>query len=314
MIPFVPIAAALGSALNFFSQQKNMNTQAKVSRENTDKTIAANRATADTAYQRDLAQWNRSNAYNSPMEQMKRLKEAGLNPMMAYGSGSVAGNTSGQSPTMGQPQADYQYAPQQMASPDILGPMQAVQQYQLTKAQTANVETQTSATQQKINNDIVQNTLLQIDKQLKEENLKTEKTKNLYLEKEKLLDMLIKNTENAARSQAIDQQGQLFPYQLDFQKGSLETQKNQNKKLLSDIKLQGFQGLKTIQETKNVEQTTKNLTAQESLLKLQKELSDQDLLEKKYNNWLREKGYDPGSNPMQFGTKIFATFLKSLVN
>lgn len=32
--------------------------------------------------------WNAQNAYNTPAAQMKRLKEAGLNPMLVYGSGS----------------------------------------------------------------------------------------------------------------------------------------------------------------------------------------------------------------------------------
>ena len=33
--------------------------------------------------------WNRQNAYNTPLQQMKRLKEAGLNPALMYGQGNV---------------------------------------------------------------------------------------------------------------------------------------------------------------------------------------------------------------------------------
>ena len=42
----------------------------------------------------DQAQWERQNRYNHPIEQMKRLKDAGLNPNMIYGSspGSAVGN------------------------------------------------------------------------------------------------------------------------------------------------------------------------------------------------------------------------------
>lgn len=36
----------------------------------------------------DLANWNMSNEYNSPTSQMKRLKDAGLNPYMVYGNPS----------------------------------------------------------------------------------------------------------------------------------------------------------------------------------------------------------------------------------
>lgn len=37
--------------------------------------------------------WDMQNAYNSPAEQMNRLKDAGLNPNLVYGSGAVANNS-----------------------------------------------------------------------------------------------------------------------------------------------------------------------------------------------------------------------------
>lgn len=45
-------------------------------------------------WERNLDMWNRQNVYNSPVEQMRRLKEAGLNPNLMYGQGNV-GNASG---------------------------------------------------------------------------------------------------------------------------------------------------------------------------------------------------------------------------
>jgi hypothetical protein len=41
--------------------------------------------------QRDFSEsmWNRQNAYNTPAMQMKRLKEAGLNPALMYGQGTT---------------------------------------------------------------------------------------------------------------------------------------------------------------------------------------------------------------------------------
>lgn len=45
--------------------------------------------------QQQWAMWNAQNAYNTPAAQMERLKEAGLNPMLVYGHGSVVGNTAG---------------------------------------------------------------------------------------------------------------------------------------------------------------------------------------------------------------------------
>lgn len=46
----------------------------------------------DKAYQMDL--WNRQNEYNSPLSQMKRLSEAGLNPNLMYGQGTTGISTS----------------------------------------------------------------------------------------------------------------------------------------------------------------------------------------------------------------------------
>lgn len=52
-----------------------------------------NQQLAQEAYSREradnLADWQRQNAYNHPSEQMKRLKEAGLNPHLVYGNGAT---------------------------------------------------------------------------------------------------------------------------------------------------------------------------------------------------------------------------------
>jgi hypothetical protein len=51
-----------------------------------------NRAFAEHMYNRQRegaqADWNQTNEYNSPVEQMKRLKAAGLNPNLVYGNGT----------------------------------------------------------------------------------------------------------------------------------------------------------------------------------------------------------------------------------
>lgn len=67
----------------------------KASKENTDKTIRANKEESELAYQRELAMWEKQNLYNSPEAQMQRFMAAGLNPHLIYGSGSAgAGNAS----------------------------------------------------------------------------------------------------------------------------------------------------------------------------------------------------------------------------
>ena len=66
---------------------------------------------ADYQYNKDLEMWNRGNAYNAPEAQMERLKKAGLNPNLVYGSGSVSGNTTGQLPKYQAPQMKYNVNP-----------------------------------------------------------------------------------------------------------------------------------------------------------------------------------------------------------
>ncbi|MBQ3410779.1 MAG: hypothetical protein IJH30_03405, partial [Bacillus sp. (in: Bacteria)] len=38
----------------------------------------------------NLAQWERENAYNSPIQQMQRYREAGLNPNLIYGQQNLS--------------------------------------------------------------------------------------------------------------------------------------------------------------------------------------------------------------------------------
>lgn len=52
-------------------------------------------AQQDNANAMALQSWNMMNDYNHPIQQMERLKAAGLNPLLVYGSGSVTGNTTG---------------------------------------------------------------------------------------------------------------------------------------------------------------------------------------------------------------------------
>jgi len=59
---------------------------AGASKRNLQRTIDAQKAAADLAYSRDVEQWNLANEYNSPSAQMQRMKDAGLNPAMMYGS------------------------------------------------------------------------------------------------------------------------------------------------------------------------------------------------------------------------------------
>lgn len=99
----------LGGVIGGVSGIAQSAIDAKVQRENTDKTIAANKALAEYSYSKDLEMWNKANDYNSPAQQMSRYQSAGLNPNLIYGSGSSAGNTATTLPKFNAPTLDFNY-------------------------------------------------------------------------------------------------------------------------------------------------------------------------------------------------------------
>lgn len=102
----------------------------------------------EKAYQRSLNMWNLQNEYNSPTQQMARIRAAGLNPNLVYGNG-VTGNSSGSTP---------QYEPAKFNAPTMqayrgwnLGVSDAISQflaYRTAKAQVDNMEAQNSLIRQ----------------------------------------------------------------------------------------------------------------------------------------------------------------------
>lgn len=49
----------------------------------------SSRKAAKQQYNYQMDMWNANNVYNSPLQQMERLREAGLNPNLVYGNGSA---------------------------------------------------------------------------------------------------------------------------------------------------------------------------------------------------------------------------------
>ena len=86
-------ASLLGSALGFGSQKKTNKANMELAKYQNEWQAQEN----EKAYQRNLQMWNLQNAYNSPTQQMARLRSAGLNPNLVYGSG-VTGNSAGSTP------------------------------------------------------------------------------------------------------------------------------------------------------------------------------------------------------------------------
>ncbi len=97
-----------------------------------------NKKAATKAYQREVELWNMNNEYNSPAMQVQRLKDAGLNPALIYGTGaSVAtGNSKGAAHA---PQS----APVSAPKIDLLAGLQFNQDMKLKQAQIDQVEAAT---------------------------------------------------------------------------------------------------------------------------------------------------------------------------
>jgi hypothetical protein len=112
---------------------------------------ANNRATREAAQHYNQtradaqADWERNNKYNSPEEQMNRLRQAGLNPNLIYGKG--ADNTA-QAIRSGQ-SGSNKVTPSTSKAADILNSgLQNYQQIRLQKAQTDNLAQQAAVMKQ----------------------------------------------------------------------------------------------------------------------------------------------------------------------
>jgi hypothetical protein len=108
-------------------------------------TNSGNRANQKRADQYNQAQWNRQNEYNDPSAQMARLRKAGLNPNLIYGSSS-AGATGQASP-----------APLSKAAPySVQNPLKDITQFANLRAKDAQT-----------NNSLAQNSVITQDAILK---------------------------------------------------------------------------------------------------------------------------------------------------
>ena len=93
----VGAASLAGSAVNSLFNKKSVSDANKSNRQLAEYQSNWQQAENERAYGRQLEMWNLENTYNSPTAQMARLKDAGLNPNLVYGSGAV-GNSSGSTP------------------------------------------------------------------------------------------------------------------------------------------------------------------------------------------------------------------------
>lgn len=125
-----PIIGAAGSVLGSIGG-------ALFGKKSQDNTNDANLRLAQYKYEKDLEQWKRETAYNSPKNQMQRYADAGLNPNLIYGQGS-SGNASS-APTYEAPHLEAYRNYGDMGASDAVA---AFQNGQALTAQTALMESQ----------------------------------------------------------------------------------------------------------------------------------------------------------------------------
>lgn len=191
-----------------------------------------------------LEDFARENSYNSPEEQMNRLRQAGLNPNLVYGKGATT--TAGAIRNV-QGKDQSQKAPQIDPNSIINGATSAFQ-LQLQNAQRANLEATTD-------NLTAQNAVIQKEALLKEsqisKNVQDTATTTFQLEQAKeLKDSVIKkaNLENQLTNKKI--QTETVNQQYTMGKNGRETRKT-----IEDILTQQIQRAKTSEETKQLKQS-----------------------------------------------------------
>lgn len=130
------IGSGISNATNFGSALINYFTQKSINK--------TNKELAEMAYQQNVEQWGRENAYNHPSAQMARLAEAGLNPNLVYGNGSAV-QTSARSPQMDYPYMQAPHLDFQLSNflSDALNAKMKVMEIQNIEANTNKVNAET---------------------------------------------------------------------------------------------------------------------------------------------------------------------------
>ncbi len=118
-------------------------------------TIIGNKARkkeSELAYQRSIKDRDNQREYESPEQQMKRLKEGGLNPHLIYGQGTDASGGSGQQP---------EYNPASVNDPKVSGIPDAIYKSKQIENVQTNLGRQQAQFDQQVKNDAFRNALTQ---------------------------------------------------------------------------------------------------------------------------------------------------------
>lgn len=138
-----PIASVVSSGINAIATNKANKATLRAQREENEKNRSFNHAEAKLAYDRSVAQWNRENQSNSPSSMMARLREAGLNPNLAYGEISSAVGSAGSYPAASSSGA---VSPQLPSLIDTASVANSFAQAGLLQAQTRKINAEADVT------------------------------------------------------------------------------------------------------------------------------------------------------------------------
>lgn len=162
----------------------------KQSRQNTERTIQANRELAEYSYGKDMEQLKYMNEYNTPLNQRKRLEAANLNPALMYKGNPQ--NTQTELPKYNPPTEKYETLPV-----DVTGALSTLGQFQdsrIKHAQTDNLKAQ----EENIKEDTYLKTVQAINAQ--EKTAKTREEKEILQEtRQELVYQAQMRSENAYR-------------------------------------------------------------------------------------------------------------------
>lgn len=231
------------------------------------KTHEANRRAAAQEFQNNLSMWHMQNRYNDPSMQMQRLKAAGLNPNLVYGTGAV-GNNAAPPPKYNAPQYDFRSIPAPVNGGEAISSYQNAQlqqaQIDLINSQAHNVRARTlTETQQLFLNDL--------KKRMGEQS------------------MAFKVADNEIQKQRLNQMRALAPYQQTIVQN--QAAQSENKVLMQ------FQQLKNMKKDEvikglEIQAREKGLTS----IDLANEKKRAEIIFQQYENEWRKEGITSSDN------------------
>lgn len=119
-----------------------------------------NQNASDQAYARDLELLKYQNEYNSPENQVKRLRAAGINPMLAFGGGNVSGNLTGALPRYQKPEKSMDLS----GGSGMVGVLAQYEGIKTQKLMQNKIVADTDSTNIKNLGELVKNDILTTDK------------------------------------------------------------------------------------------------------------------------------------------------------